>query len=351
MNIAVLFRAIGSFSWLIAVAVLVIILTRAARNRPVRRGGMIVLIFFAVALVLSTISAGLVFVNPQERAVVISAVSPTGYRENSLEPGLHWVIPFAENVITYPISKQTYTMSIAPSEGQLEGDDSVEARTSDGQKVLVDASIIFRIDPTKVVGVHISWQDRYSDDLVRPLTRGVIRDAVSQFRVEESYSTKRDELVKRIRETLAPKLEQNGLILEDFLLRNISFSSEYAASVEQKQIAEQQAQQARFVVEQKKQEADQAREVAKGMADAAVTKSKGEAEARIIQAEAEAKALELVAEALKNRPELLTYQYITKLAPNMQVMMLPSNSPFLFPLPSTIGPGTSSSAQPSTTTP
>ena len=47
-------------------------------------------------------------------------------------------------------------------------------------------------------------------------------------------------------------------------MRNITFSTEYAASVEQKQIAEQQAQQAKLVVEQKKQEAEQVREVAKG---------------------------------------------------------------------------------------
>ena len=48
---------------------------------------------------------------------------------------------------------------------------------------------------------------------------------------------------------------------------------------------------------------------------------------------AEKKALLLIAEALKDKPELLTYQYITKLAPNVQAMFLPSNAPFLFPLP------------------
>jgi regulator of protease activity HflC (stomatin/prohibitin superfamily) len=120
----------------------------------------------------------------------------------------------------------------------------------------------------------------------------------------------------------------------DFVLRNIQFSPEYAASVEQKQIAEQQAQQAAFVVQQRQQEAQQAREVAKGQADAAVTVAEGNAKSRIIQAEAEAKALELIQKALQDNPELLTYQYITKLAPNIQAMLLPSNSPFIMNLPS-----------------
>ncbi len=52
--------------------------------------------------------------------------------------------------------------------------------------------------------------------------------------------------------------------MHDFVLRNIAFSPEYAASVEQKQIAEQLAQQAAFVVQQRKQEAEQARKTARG---------------------------------------------------------------------------------------
>ena len=52
--------------------------------------------------------------------------------------------------------------------------------------MLVDASIIYGVDPGKVVQVHITWQDRYSTDLVRPVARGVIRDAVSQYGVEDS---------------------------------------------------------------------------------------------------------------------------------------------------------------------
>ena len=220
-------------------------------------------------------------------------------------------------------------MSIAPLEGQIQGDDSIEARTSDGQKVLVDASVIFQLDPTKVIDVHINWQDRYNDDLVRAVSRGVIRDAVSQYGVEEVYSSKRDEMAAEVEQELFNKFEENGLVLIDFVLRNISFSDEYAASVEQKQIAEQQAQQAQFVVEQRRQEAEQARQVAEGATDAAVIEAQGRADARIIEAEAEAEALELIASALRNNEELLTYEYISKLSPNIKVMLLPSDSPFI----------------------
>ncbi len=210
---------------------------------------------------------------------------------------------------------------------------SIAARTSDGQEIYVDASVIFQIDPAQVVNVHIRWQDRYTNELVRAQARGIIRDAVSQYGVEEVYSTHRLDMTKQVSDQMATKFTENGLQLVDFVLRNITFSPEYAASIEQKQIAEQTAQQAKFIVEQKRQEAEQARQVAQGRADAAVIDAKGVAEARIIEAEAEAKALEVISAIIRDNPDMLTYQYITKLSPTIQTMLLPSNSPFIFPFP------------------
>jgi regulator of protease activity HflC (stomatin/prohibitin superfamily) len=286
-------------------------------------------------VIMTTVSAGLVFIQPEERGVVVSAFAPKGYREQPLQPGLRWVIPFAEDVKIYPISKQTYTMSIATLEGNVSGDDSVAARTADGQEIAVDASVIFQIDPAKVIDVHIAWQKRYEADLVRAQSRGIIRDAVSQYRVDEVISTQRANMTAQIRSTLEAKLSDNGLILVDFVLRNITFSPEYAAAVEQKQIAEQQALQAQFVVQSKKQEAEQARQVAQGQADAAVIASKGAAEARLIQAQAEAQALQYIADVLRNNPTLLQYQYITNLAPGVQTIFVPSDNQFILPLPDT----------------
>jgi regulator of protease activity HflC (stomatin/prohibitin superfamily) len=346
MNIATLFSTLVVIVWLITIGMLVVAVVRSSRGRPIRNARGIILIMAVVSVVLSILSQGLVFINPQERGVVISAMSPKGYREEALQPGLRWVIPFAETVVRYPISRETYTMSIASAEGAIQGDDSITARTADGQEIYVDASVIYAIDPAKVVQVHINWQDRYAENLVRPQTRGIIRDAVSQFGVQDVISAKRTDMVKMISDNLSKKLSDNGLIMVDFVLRNITFSPEYAASVEQKQIAEQKAQEAKLTVEQKRQEAEQARQTAQGAADANVIRAKGEAEARLVEAEAEAKALEMISEALKGKPELLTYQYITKISPNVQVMYLPSNSPFVFSLPE-YGPTTSSS----TTTP
>jgi len=331
MNIADLVRSLAGFAWLAAIGFGIMAITRAARNQSSRGFGSSALIVVILALVLTIVGAGLVFVNPEDRGVVISALAPKGYRDEALTPGLHWIVPFAERVQSYTISRQTYTMSAVSQEGQTQGDDSIRARTKDGQEVFIDASIIYSIDPAKVVQLHIDWQSRFEDQVVRPTARNAIRDAVSQYGVEEIVSTKRAEMEDKISEAIGVKLGENDLKLVDFLLRDIHFSEEYAAAVEQKQIAEQQAQQAKFVVEQRKQEAEQARQVAQGQADAQVIAAKGAAEARVIQADAEAKANQVLAASLT--PTLLQYQYILKLAPGVQTIFVPSGNQFILPLP------------------
>jgi len=344
MNIVDVIRALAGFAWLAAVGLIVLALTRVGRNQSSKGIGSTAIVVLVVAAILSTLGAGLVYVESTERGVV-RTVRAGGVRPDALQPGLHWIVPIVERVETYSISNQNYTMSVSPNEGQRQGDDSIRARTKDGQEVILDASVIYQVDPSKVVQLHIVWQNRYEDGIVRPEARGAIRNAVSQYGVEEVVSTKRAEMVQLITDELSESLSRNSLFLIDFVLRDIHFSEEYAAAVETKQIAEQQAQQAAFVVEQKRQEAEQARQVAQGQADAAVIAAKGAAEARLIQAEAEARANELLAASLT--PALVQYQYILKLSPGVQTIFIPSGNQFILPLPST--PQTTPETTPPTT--
>jgi regulator of protease activity HflC (stomatin/prohibitin superfamily) len=333
MNISTLLQGIASFAWLGFAGVIVLIFLRVSRKEPTRGLSTLVIVLLVVAILLTTIGAGLVFLQANEYGVVISAFQPKGYREVALTPGLHWIIPFVESVQKYSVAQQTYTMSSATGEGQVTGDDSIQARTKDGQQVYIDASVIYKPDSTQIIQLHINWQGRYEEMVVRPVSRAAIRNAVSQFGVEELVSTKRAELEQAIRIEIETKLKANNVTMTDFLMRNISFSPEYATAVEQKQIAEQQAQQAKFVVESKKQEAEQARQTAQGAADAAVIAAKGAAEARLINAQAEAQANTLLSQSLT--PTLLQYQYILKLAPGVQTIFVPSGNQFILPLPST----------------
>ena len=332
----------GSFSLLALVlfgaliAYVVWVLVERQNRRPRRISITLVLILLVAGLVAMSLGSGLVFIEPEERGVVISALSSRGYRSGVLTPGLHWIAPYAERVQLYSIAQRTYTMSGVSAEGEVQGDDSVQARTNDGQEVFMDATVIFSIDPEQVNLIHVLWQERFVNDLVRPQVRGIIREQVAQFGVEEVYGTQREKLHDEIESKLQEIFVANGLLLRDndFIVRNITFTPEYADAIERKQIAEQDAERAKFLVEQQKQEAERLREEAKGEKDAAITRSEGEAESAKIRAAGEAEALRLVNQVLAGNPDLLQYKYIEKLASNIDVMLLPANSPYLFDLKS-----------------
>lgn len=278
-----------------------------------------VLIPLVLVLGISLLSAALIFVYPQQAAVIVSLISPNGVRPQPVRAGLHWIFPFLEYEVRYPIYWQTYTMSHIPTEGAVLGDDSIRARTSDGQEVRLSSSVIFRLDFEQLVSIHIDWQERYIIDLVRPVIRGVVRSQVSQFTVREVNSHERQDLEIALSRLLRAQFMDKGLIMDQFLVRDVNFAAEFATAIEQKQVALEREQ-------QKLHEAQQIRNLAHGEADAIR-----------IKAEAQAKAVELIAEALKRNPDVLTYRYIDKLSPNIRAMLVPTGTPLILPTPNLDG--------------
>lgn len=312
------------------------ILTLRSQRHDVKLNVLIVLVLLIGGLGLATLGAGLVFVDQFEAGVVISPLTPGGVRPDPIGPGIHFVIPFIESVDRFSTAKQEYTMSGRINEGAQQGNDAVEARTSDGQQVYVDATVRYYADAVKVVNLRKTWQgqDRYINGFVRPTTRNVIYNTTARYKVEEVYGVKRTDLQQQIETQLKDEFALQGLILEAFQLRNITFSPEYAQSIEQKQIAQQQAEQAKLLVQKSQQEADQLRARVKGEADAVVLRATGDSQAAVTRAQGDAQALKLIAEALKTNPDLLTYTYIQKLAPNVGLILLPAggNNPLILDL-------------------
>jgi len=72
-----------------------------------------------------------------------------GVKPYHLKEGLNLTIPFWQSVTLFDTRLREYTMSIAPDEGALRKDDSLDAPTADGQQVRVDATVLFRIEGDK----------------------------------------------------------------------------------------------------------------------------------------------------------------------------------------------------------
>ena len=357
MNLDRFLEILAIFFWILFVAYVVITFMRESRKHGFETALTKLVSFRVISLLTLTIgitilSVALIFVPPERVGVVISLNSPRGVREEPLRSGLRFIVPLLEEAVLYPIHWQTYSMSSKAYEGTVVGDDSVVARTSDSQEVILDTSIIFRLDAEQIVRIHVDWQGRYIEDYIRPTLRGIIRTEVSGFTVAEVNSAKRSDLEAQLTRKVEAVLADKGIILDQFILRNITFSSEYARSVELKQVALEQVEERANQAEQIKNLADgRAAEIATiagAEAQAIRIRAEANATAVVLEADAEAEALRLIDAALQDNPNLLTYNYINKLAPNIQIMLLPNDTPLILPIPTMNAPTPATSP---TTTP
>lgn len=243
-----------------------------------------------------------VVVDAGERAVIYSKLS--GVREGQLGEGLHLNIPVLWEPVLYDVKAMTYTMSAQEREGEIRGDDSLMALTSDGLPVRLDVSIRFHVAPDEVSKLHRDIGPRYVTKIVRPVTRSAIRMVLARFTVTEVYSGTRQEIISQIRGMLEPKFQGAYLVLDEVLLRDVRFSDEFQQAIEQKQVAQQDAKRMVFVLQQ----------------------AKLERERRIVEARGEAGAIELRAQALERNPQLVQYEYVRNLPAGVKTLIADSNT-------------------------
>ena len=106
----------------------------------------------------------------------------------------------------------------------------------------------------------------------------VLKAIVAQFDAAELI-TQRESVSQRIRTDLLRRAGEFNIALEDVSITHMTFGKEFTRAVEQKQIAQQDAERARFIVEKAEQERQASVIRAEGEADSADIISKAVAKA------------------------------------------------------------------------
>ena len=183
-----------------------------------------------------------------------------------LYSGLHVVNPLVD-VNHIDVRTQNYTMSGIQDEGAKSGDDAIRVLTSDGLEVVIDLTVLYRVQAADAPRLVRQTGLDYNDKIVRPLTRTKIRDNAVYYTAIDLYSTRRDEFQSRIYKGIEDNFKKRGLELEQLLVRNITLPNRVKAAIEEKINAEQEAQKMMFVLQKEKQEAERKRVEAQGIAD------------------------------------------------------------------------------------
>lgn len=225
-------------------------------SRPAKVVGIILIIFGLLSSTVKQIDAGRVGVQSLFGNV----------QEGTLTSGLNFINPLVD-VAEFDTRTQNYTMSGVNNEGKQSGDDAIRVLSSDGLEVVIDLTVLYRVQPDQAPNILRKIGVNYEDVIVRPVTRTRIRDISAYYEAVALYSTKRDEFQGRIFKAIDTDFKARGLVLEQLLVRNINLPESVKKTIESKINAEQEAQKMQFVLQKEKQEAERKRVEAQGISD------------------------------------------------------------------------------------
>jgi regulator of protease activity HflC (stomatin/prohibitin superfamily) len=223
-------------------------------------------VLFISGSCLTSVSAGQVGV-----PVIYGSVQPYFIPE-----GLHTINPFAA-VKEMSVRSQTYTMVSTEGEGQVKGDDSIFAQSSDGVVLTLNVSIVYKLVEADAPWVYRHLGTDYADNIVRSAARSAVPDSTSQFTFEEAYSSKRAAMVEMIRTRMNASINEilrqypgfsgAGVVIQQVFIREVKPSAQLLTAIEQKMTAQQQAQQMDFTLEKERKEAQRKAIEAQGIQD------------------------------------------------------------------------------------
>jgi prohibitin 2 len=277
---------------------------RDAEGRRVRTGmtGLVALVV-ASLLVLLLVLLTSIRVVPVGHALVIFNTITKSFRLS--QQGVTFVWPVISQTQQYDLRRLEYTMSSTQGEGRKANmDDSLWSPTQEGLQVGIDLTVWHHLDPQRLIVIHQKIGPDYEDKIIRPAVRSVIRLVISEYAVMDVYSSRRAAIQDEINVKIKSLLERDGFVIDEVVLRDVRFTDQFGKAIEAKQIAQQSAEQMKYVLE----------------------KEQREAERKVIEATGRAKAIETINEALRQNPNYIRYLYVDKLSDKVSVIVSDQNT-------------------------
>lgn len=261
---------------------------RLGRLRKLAIGGAIALV--AVVALYSTLFT---YVRPYEAAIRESRYGGGLDAEPRPGPGLYFTGP-GVTFHRFPTTVQSLTMTSSDAEdyqGRAEDNrtvGSLEIDSSDGSKIRIDATILYRITDPYLVLTRAGRGRMFEDNVVVPKSQQALKEALGRLKAEDFYSENlRVEATTAAKVSLGKAVEEFGLAVDHVLIRQYYYQTEYQHQIEQRKVQDQLVFTNQSAAEAAKMEAMRAKLEAEGKASYDVELRRGEAEVTKLLAEGE----------------------------------------------------------------
>lgn len=251
----------------------------------------IVPVIIGFILLVVVVAASVKIVEAGNRGVLLSfgAVDTSV----SLNEGIHFVVPFRDNIIPIEVRTQRITENAASASNDL-------------QDVSTQVALNYHVDPATAQILYQQIGFDYASRVIAPAIQESVKQISARFNAE-NLITNRETVKSEIEANIKARLAPYNIVVEALSITEFQFTEQFRRAVEAKVEAEQRALQANNDLRRIEIEAQQAEARAIGEQQANIARAEGVRQAAVLQAQGEAEAIAIVEAQLRENPRYLEW--------------------------------------------